>query len=183
MKILASGLLLTSVLASSAWASDYPPGYGVERSCKTQGPVEVCVVNQHYGQYPRLSIRYNGSLQNQTGGLKAWIQLNGRSGLYAFENSSDTLSLNEPESYRCFVGPLPDWYQGPYGSCLYEHTGAEVGSMIWEVKPEDAAESDLFFYARNQFGTANAWDIELALVDEAGRWDSLYSANYRFRFE
>lgn len=183
MKILAGGLLFSTVLTTSAWASDYPPGYSVERSCKSEGPVEVCVINQHYGQYPRLSVRYNGSLQNHSGDLKAWIQFNGRSGLFAFDASSDTLVLNEPESYRCFVGPLPDWYQGPYASCLYEHAGAEVGSMIWEVAPVDPLESELFFYARNQFGTANAWDVDLAFVDGAGNWDSLYSSNYHFRFE
>jgi hypothetical protein len=183
MKIRVSGLLYAGLLATPAWASDYPPGYSVERSCKSQGPVEICAVNQHYGQYPRLTVRYTGPLQNQSGDLKAWVQLNGRSGLFAFNAATDTLHLNEPESYRCFVGPLPDWYQGPYGSCIYAPAGAQVGSLIWEVKPIEKAEADLFFYARNQFGTANAWDIELALVDGAGNWDSLYSDNYRFRFE
>jgi hypothetical protein len=58
------------------------------------------------------------------------------------------------------------------------------GGLAWKVTREVApAEQDLLFYARNDRGLANAWDIELSFVDESGNWDSLEGQNFRFRFE
>lgn len=48
--------------------------------------------------------------------------------------------------------------------------------------PAPDAERALFFYARNSFGTANNWDVEVAFVGDDGSWDSKLGANYRFTF-
>lgn len=166
-----------------AEASNYPPGYAVERSCQTKGPVEVCAVNQHYGQYPRLNIYYKGVLteNNSSGKLNAWIQMNGRRGFYPF--SDNTLLISEPVAYFCWVGGVPEGHEGPYAGCLYPTHTEPAGSIVWELNPIPQDELDLFFYARNQYGIGNAWDVELAFVNEAGQWDSNWSQNYRFRFE
>ncbi len=175
-----AALLLFS-FASLAEASDYPPGYAVESRCQTKGPVRVCAINRNYGSYPRLHIQYKGYLGTRQP-LSAWISFNGRSNVYPFPTPRDTLTLNEPVPYRCWVGGLPDGQVGPYGPCARPHS-QPVGSLVWEIVPIAAKERDLFYYARNEWGRANAWDIELAFVDQNGRWDSIYGENYVFRFE
>jgi len=37
-----------------------------------------------------------------------------------------------------------------------------------EVSPIPQAEQDLFFWTRNNFGGANAWDIEVAFLSDDG---------------
>ena len=188
MKTFPFGVLATlGILSVRAEASNYPPGYVVERTCQAQGPVDVCAVNHHYGNYPRINIYYKGYLLGAEGGINAWIQFNGRSGFYPLDLvKSDLyyrLLLNEPLAYFCWVGGVPDWYQGPYVGCRYPTHSEPEGSLVWEVNPIPQSETDLFFYARNQHGLANAWDIELAFVDSEGRWDSNSSQNFKFRFE
>lgn len=160
-------------------ASDYPPGYSVESSCQSQGPLEVCTNNHHYGNFPRITLHYRGYLTAPK--KSAWIKFNGKEGAFAFQ-TQDTLSINNPVSYRCWAGGIPDFYQGPYGACLYHNPPAPEG-LVWEINPIPADETDLLFYARNDNGMANAWDIEIAIFDEQSNWDSQFGNNYRFRFE
>ena len=189
--------LLLGVVASvsqttPARASNYPPGYGIESSCQTNGPVEVCAINQHYGSYPRLTIRYQGELiRSEYGRISAWVSLNGKSGAFRMRNYdfAESLALNAPYSNMCFshaevlsepppAAPRPD-----YPWCRATNPRAMSPSLEWEVAPIPQAELELFTYARNEFGRANAWDIQLAFVADNGAWDSHSNANYSFRFE
>ena len=58
--------------------------------------------------------------------------------------------------------------------------------IIRHAKTEQVAAPDaeraLFFYARDNFGGANNWDLEVAFVSDDGQWDSKFGANYRFTF-
>ena len=56
------------------------------------------------------------------------------------------------------------------------------GGTTWYSLPAPDAERALFFYARDSFGGANNWDVEVAFVADDGSWDSLFGANYRFTF-
>jgi hypothetical protein len=179
-----SGLLL----AGSAQASWYPPGYEVETSCQENGPVRICAVNQHYGSYPRLHITYFGYLlEKEWGKLSVWVKLNGRSGTFNLTNINFTeqVWLNRPKPYLCYVngdgGGGEQNGDGRYKNC--KRTFEPEGGLVWEVEPVPAAEADLFFYARTPDGGGNVWDIELAFSSRNGAWDSLMGQNYTFRFE
>jgi hypothetical protein len=180
-------------LHQTALASFYPPGYVIQRTCQTQGFVEVCAVNHHWGSFPRLSVKYTGGLMaNSWGHVSAYMKLNGRDSVYPMTNSNFTehLYLNEPKPYLChtvdsnLAEPLPRPPQGGgYGWCAYTRAPGG-GGLVWEVHPMPAHEADLFFYARDEFGRSNAWDVEVAFVSTlTGEWDSLSGMNYRFRFE
>ena len=165
--------IFVAVSSTAVFASNYPPGYAVERSCQTQGPVEVCAVNQNYGGFPRLEIRYSGYLGAQ--GVNAWVQLNGREGTFAVTDGA--LYLNNPNAYMCVVGgTMPH-----YPACEYSASTSN-GTVVWETKPVAEQEQQLFYYARNENGVGNAWDVSIAFVDGEGRWDSLFGGNYVFRF-
>lgn len=186
----ASLLAFAAVLvpSSPSVASFYPPDYVIESRCQTNGPVEVCAINQHYGNYPRLTVRYRGGLQaTQWGRLSAWVELNGRSNTFRMTNADyvDSVALNDPDTYLCYAKDPQKENQeipaGPYALC--KRTEAEGGPLVWEATPVPPAESELFFYAKDERGLANAWDVQVAVVADDGRWDSQAGRNYRFRFE
>jgi hypothetical protein len=172
-----------------AFASFYPPGYVVENKCHTVGTVEVCALNQHYNSYPRLTVRYTGTLlQESWGRISAFVKLNGRSGLYRMKNFdfAETVRPGEPNPYLCItrdtLNPTVELPSGQFGWCNYT-AAPGGGGLTWEVKEIPENETQLYFFARDEFGRANAWDVEVAFVTDSGVWDSLNGDNYRFRFE
>ncbi len=186
------GILASLAHTTAANASNYPPGYGVEQTCQTSGPVEVCAINQHYGSYPRLTIRYQGELiRSQYGRISTWVSLNGKSGTFRMRNFdyAETAALNAPHATMCFshaqvfADPPPATPRPDFAWCSATTSGATTASLEWEVAPIPQAESELFTYARSEFGRANAWDIQLAFAADNGAWDSHDGANYSFRFE
>jgi hypothetical protein len=177
MKIM---LIISFFLVSTAsMASDYPPGYPVESQCQTQGSVEVCAKNHHSGSFPRLSIHYDGHVLKPK--KSAYVKLNDQAGVFKFTDEHN-LYLNEPVSYRCWAGGLPESYTGPYVACNDKHLGSE-GELVWEVKSIPPSETNLFLHAQNDQGLPMAWAIEIAVVDELGQWDSIFGQNYQFLFE
>ena len=172
--------------ASRAEASFYPPSYVIETTCKSDGPVEVCALNQRYGM-PQLVVRYTGSLMaTQWGRISANVKLNGRDGTFRMQNASyqESVKLGDPqEEYICSIADSnnPDWKPSPPGR-LCPLPATPGGGTTWYFVPAPDAERALFFYARDSFGGANNWDIEVALVADDGRWDSKFGANYRFTF-
>jgi hypothetical protein len=186
-------LFLGLALPSSALASFYPPGYEIQKSCQTQGPVEVCAINHRYGSFPRLSVKYSGPLSASSWGrVSAYVKLNGREGFFPMQNSDfhEILVVNQPKPYLCFAlspnqpdTPSEPTPHGAYGWCRYTR-GEGAGSLVWEVEPLPQQEAQLFFWARNNYGLANAWDVEVAFTSSVtGEWDSQQGSNYRFRFE
>jgi hypothetical protein len=190
-KLASSVAAFVAVLApaSISVASFYPPDYVIETKCQTDGAVEVCATNHKWGNYPRLTVRYrDGYLQaSQWGRLSAYVKLNGREGTFRMTNANyvDSVTLNDPVSYLCYAkdpsNPNQTIPEGPYRLC--ERTEQTGGPLVWEVTPPPQAEADLFFYARTPQGIANAWDVEVAIRSDDGRWDSRFGQNYRFRFE
>lgn len=188
IKQLRTLLLLTpAVMAPQAQASFYPPDYVIQSSCQTQGPVEVCAINQQYGHHPRLSVVYRGELMAaHWGHISAQVKLNGRQGHFKMSNQNyaEHLLLNDPRSYLCRTvdssnPPSEDDQQGQYPWCTYTRAPGG-GGLVWEVEPAPANESEIFFFARNQFGQANAWDLEVSFESDSGEADR---SAYVFRFE
>lgn len=190
-------LLTMSVvfLAPKAQASFYPPDYVIQTSCQTQGPVEVCAINQQYGHHPRLSLVYRGELMAEHWGrIAARVNLNGRQGVYQMSNHNyaEYLVLNDPRSYLCWVWdsnnpPAEGDRPGQYPWCR-STSAPGGGGVVWEIEPAPASENEIFFFARNQFGQANAWDVEVSFEPDSGASDqnrdgSGYKKSYVFRFE
>jgi hypothetical protein len=189
MKKLLSLIALLPAIHGIAAASDYPPGYVVSNRCQTSGPVEVCAINRESGSFPRLRILYKGQLlESSWGSISAFVKLNGKSGKFKMSNYNFTESLliGGFAYSRCFVKDSNTPDAPPpvqYGWCKGDGVPGG-GGLVWEVtRGVNPAEQDLLFYARNERGIANAWDIELSFVDESGNWDSLEGQNFRFRFE
>ncbi|HMU40652.1 MAG TPA: hypothetical protein PKE31_16710 [Pseudomonadota bacterium] len=173
-------------IPNMAQASFYPPSYVIEQSCKSDGPVEVCALNQHYGM-PQIVVRYTGPLQaTQWGRISAWVKLNGRDGNFRMQNASyqESVKLGDPqEEYICSIADSlhPEWKPSPPGR-LCPLPAQPGGGTTWYSVPAPDAERALFFYARDNFGGANNWDLEVAFVSDDGQWDSKFGANYRFTF-
>lgn len=190
MKTILSLIAMMPALSTIASASDYPPGYVISTRCQSNGPVEVCALNREYGSFPRLSVRFKGTLlENSWGRISAFVKLNGKSGMFKMSNYNFTenLLIGSFDYGRCIVKdsntPEAQPPRGEYGWCKGDGVPGG-GGLVWEVtRGVNPAEQDLLFYARNERGVANAWDIELSFVDEWGNWDSLEGQNYRFRIE
>lgn len=190
---LGAGLLTAAAfLTSNAQASFYPPDYVIQKTCQTQGPVEVCAINQQYGHHPRLSLVYRGELMAEHWGrISALVKLNGRQGLYKMTNHNyaEYLVLNDPRSYLCWTldseNPPAGERPGQYPWCRYS-SAPGASNLVWEIEPAPAHESEIFFYARNQFGQANAWDLEVSFESDSGETErngSGFKQAYIFRFE
>ncbi|MFW7379201.1 MAG: hypothetical protein ACOH5I_10370 [Oligoflexus sp.] len=186
-KSLIGGWLIALVslsTANSAQASFYPPDYIIEKKCLEQGPVEVFAFNQYYGRYPRLQISYWGYLlEEEWGQISVYVSLNGRALSSPMENHNytETVILNKPYFYLCHAQENDEVeIEGPYPRCRCDH---DEGGLAWETEPVPTEEASLFADAKNEYGQANAWDIELAFYSKSGDWDSNDNKNYRFRFE
>ncbi len=182
----ASAFVTVFLSAGVAAASFYPPSYVIETACQRSGPVEVCALNQHYGM-PQLQVRYTGTLMaTQWGRISAYVKLNGRDGTFRMQNVSftESVKLGDPqEEYICSIADSlnPDWKPSPPAR-LCPLPAQPGGGTTWYSTPAPDAERALFFYARDGFGGANNWDVEVAFVADDGTWDSRFGANYRFTF-
>lgn len=187
-RLAVGGLVLGLTVGwGEARASFYPPSYVTETQCKREGPVEVCTWNRRWGM-PQLVIKYTGPLMTtQWGRISVYAKLNGRDGVFRLANASyvESIVLGKPqEEYICQVldsnrpGDMPP---PPTRVCPLPAVPGG-GPPQWYFVPAPAAQLGLFFYARNPFGVANNWDVEVAFVSEDGQWDSKGGANYRFTF-
>jgi hypothetical protein len=163
--------------------SFYPPGYVISTECRTDGPVEICALNRGSG-VPQLRIRYAGYLlAEQWGRISAWVRLNGREGTFRLENRDFAEWANLGALRDVKLCAIPDSTgvnpTAPQYPVCTDRDPVPGGSVTWTSKPAPEAEQALFFYARNQFGLANDWDVEVAFVSDDGRWDSRFGANYR----
>lgn len=181
-----SGFVAATLASGAADASFYPPSYVIETACQSDGPVEVCALNHHYGM-PQVVVRYRGPLMaTQWGRISAYVKLNGRDGTFRMQNASytESVKLGDPqEEYICSIADSlnPSWTPAPPGR-LCPLPAQPGGGLTWYSLPAPDAERSLFFYARDSFGSANNWDIEVALVADDGTWDSKSGRNYRFTF-
>lgn len=145
--------------AGSQLASNYPPNYMWGSQCVEDATFKLCRTSSN--SHAALRIEYRGQLQGHPG-LAYYVKLNGRDGVYAPEPGYDYLALTNGYT-RC------DYIQGSGSS--------------WDCKDAPQAMKDLFFWARDEHGNLNDWDLEVAVVDGDGRWDSRFGANYHFRID
>lgn len=187
VRFLAGSMFVAASLCDgAASASFYPPSYVIETACQSDGEVEVCALNQRYGM-PQLVVRYHGTLlTTQWGRISAYVKLNGRDGTFRMQNASytESVKLGDPqEEYICSIADSlnPSWTPAPPGR-LCPLPARPGGGLTWYSTPAPDAERALFFYARDSFGSANNWDVEVAFVADDGSWDSKFGGNYRFTF-
>lgn len=175
MKISVAALFASVLAPALATASNYPPNYVVESQCQEQGNVKVCAINQHYGTYPRLSVVYNGQLlATQWGRIGARVSFNGRSGLFPMSNAnySESVVIGDLTGVSLCVDASSPSVGRPYPAC--------TGQGSWNFSLPSAADADLLFYARNDRGSANAWDVSVSFEAQDGSRDFRIST---FRFE
>ncbi|KAI8854617.1 hypothetical protein BC829DRAFT_412763 [Chytridium lagenaria] len=200
--IIAAVAALSQLVAPSAAVaverrSNYPPGYVVSTSCQEVFPVKVCAINKGYGS-PRVRVTYNksGYLWNFGSPLSAWVKVNGASGIFGNFTAdlndqgaavSATYSIGEFRDVKyCYQGTVaenstyvPPYIGGGYGRCpvtpLYPLLPGAVneGYLGWFYNPAPASEVALV----SQSGT---WNVEVAVTNAVGNWDSKFGANYRF---
>ncbi|MCA2960110.1 MAG: hypothetical protein IOD12_07650 [Silvanigrellales bacterium] len=165
-------------LASVANASNYPPDYVIDSECKVVGPARVCAQNRRYGGWPRFTVSYQGPLQaTQWGRISVYVSLNGRQGVFPMANSNfvEMVSVGGLRNVSTCVPAGSPSVGRPYPAC--------TGGGSWNYSLPSQAELDVMFYARDQVGQPNAWDMSFAFVAEDGTWDSANGANYSIRFE
>ncbi|KAJ3207003.1 hypothetical protein HDU67_007811 [Dinochytrium kinnereticum] len=177
--------------------SNYPPGYVVQVDCKRIDAVEVCALNKGLGS-PRVKVIYHsaGYLWDQASPLSAYVKVNNADGTFGpftadpspGAPSSASYSVGEFSGvtycYRGTVSEDPDYvptFSGGYRRCPVTDLfpllpgGVGEGSFRWFYNPAPAAENALV-------SQAGQWNVQVAVVNAKGSWDSLSGYNYRFTF-
>lgn len=152
---------------ASDLASNYPPNYSWSRRCVADETFELCQEVQS-GTRSNLFVFYKGLLKDN-GNLSVYVNLNGRDGTF----------------------PLDQRLQAQYPGPFMPATKLTDGALDCHMSPVNSQYictwasdemKEIFFYARNQW-RFNAWDVQVAVVDGQGNWDSRFGENYRYRFE
>ena len=156
-------LLVMSAWVPRAEASNYPPDYPMcyEREIAEVGPFKLIKETLNpYARAFRLTVAYNGELKNSAD-VGFWIRLNG-----------------QEITVRAEQGRYNDVFVELHSSL---HNCTMAGSNGWQCESPDAFEKRIFYYAADQNGRENDWDVEVAAVAK-GRWDSNRGKNYQARF-
>lgn len=162
MKLVLS-LLIASLSSNLALAD----GTSLPRECQVKGPIEVCRSMQDFADGAiQLDIAYNGSLvppysaPNPWKRVSAWVQVN-----YRDESRHAVFAMERGGMSERVVLTNGCLRMGAY--CKVFATPEMRHLLYWTVNPP---------YRLNEL------DLEVAIVDENGLWDSNYGQNYRFRF-
>lgn len=184
--LLGACLLALALPALPAHASNYPPDYPI---CSvddfvTTGPFELIKRTvDPYDEHARLTVAYRGYLRDLYADheINLWVRLNGND-VFVPANAG-----SHDDAYALFdSGPRACVWCGP--NMPYPSAGCEdvvlppQSSGVWSCQEPTATEQHLFFWAFDQWGNQNAWDIEVA-AEAGGQWDSNWGANYYGRFE
>lgn len=182
MKLLLSlSLLFTISLANASW---YPPDYESRQSCKINGPVKVCVINNGSVK-PYLFLEYTGHLIKESWGkIHSWVSVNGVTDEdYKLNNSNYTekVYINKYTNIMlCWRNKAPEHATGEHRVCPKKYSKETTGSLVWYSEAPTEKDRKLF---ANVYPRQKEWDISIAIYDENGRWDSNNGNNYNFRFE
>ena len=165
MKLRHFSLVLVAVFSSSigALATQYPADYEVRSEEQTQGSVAVMRSLQLNYDLAALDNAYKGPLLGRPG-LQAWVQVNYNDGPHR-----GIFAFNPPQAggfaeLRITGGCLAS---APDDAC------AVPGTKLMNY---------LLLFAQ-QGDTLNALDVEIAITDGQGNWDSNNGNNYRFKFD
>lgn len=145
--------------------------------CAKTFPFQVCRGKQLSGKYV-LDVQYFGKLYPEAkslkGSLSVYVKLNGKDGnfemaldpsgdkyieLGAFRSSEPAAETLLTNGKRC----KPKYYNN------------------FDCQEPSKEEQDVMFWAVNDSGQVNAWDIEVAVKNQNGEWDSNNQANFKFR--
>lgn len=177
---------VATLAPADASASNYPPDYPVCSSSDTlhTGPFELIRnTTNPWGHHAKLTIAYRGYLRSffPDDQINFYVKLNGND---AFVDAS---AGSNDDAYVLFTAGPRDCamcidYQAPPGSACAQYIAGGGSSGSWLCNAETPTEQNLFYWAFNNNGQQNAWDIEVA-AEANGWWDSNYGYNYRARFE
>lgn len=184
---LAPALLAAALLPTEAEASNYPPSYPIcsVEDHVTTGPFELVreTVDPYNEGHAYLTVAYRGYLRDWYADdeINLWIRLNGNDvfvpastgthdDAYAFFDSG-------PRACVWCVPNMPYYVEACDGV-----TPPPPSSGAWICQEPTATEQHLFFWAFDEWGNQNAWDIEVA-AEANGQWDSNWGANFHGRFE
>lgn len=164
---------------ASAHASDYPPDYPIcsVYDSATTGPFEVIRHTRRLpGRLATLTVSYRGFLRGlyPDNEISIYIQLNGRQETLAASagTHSDAYVFLDAGPRACTK--CMRYLNTPLCNAHFEAGGLEG---VWVCQQPSAVENNLFFYAFNNNGNQNAWDISLAATSH-GQWDSNLGNNY-----
>lgn len=169
-----------------AHASLYGPDYDVCSAVDvaTTGPFTVVrdfvdLADEHI----KLTVAYDGYLRDTHADdeISLYIRLNGHDALIAAQagqNDDAYVLLNSGIRDCRWCEPNSPNNAAECVAALYP-----VGAAgVWHCQQPSASEQHLFFWAFDQVGGLNAWDLELA-AEAGGEWDSDYGANFDLRLE
>jgi len=171
LSLLASAALVTALPTTEAVASNYPPSYvscGTVDSITT-GPFELLKHTLSLsGRRARLTVAYRGYLRDwyPDHEINLWIRLNGHDVFVPAQAGTHN------DAYVMFDSGPRD--------CVW--TTPPNTSGVWVCNNPTPTEANLFFWAFNEWGGQNAWDIEVA-AESHGQWDSNWGSNFHGRFE
>ncbi|MCA9699971.1 MAG: hypothetical protein KC431_20775 [Myxococcales bacterium] len=182
---LALGSASLVALPSLAEASNYPPDYdtcGINEYAYT-GPFEL-ILDQVQPDHAKLTVAYRGYLRDwfPDEDINIYISLNGNDAFIgaspgSYDDAYVFLNSGPRACAWCAPGDPPN---NP--SVCDEITLPEGSSGMWTCQDPSALEEHLFYWAFNQWGGRNDWDIQLA-AEANGYWDSNWGANYGAYFD
>lgn len=145
-------------------ASNYPSNYPTYSDRQTNGPVEIVRSAQGSGAVS-LRILYKGPLKSSATSLFVYIKINYLSG-----SRQATFPMEKIFTFGKFDGYTVTVTNG----CLVGMMGGCALAGSDEMK-------HLFYWASGARGL-NKLEMEIAIADGRGGWDSNYSQNYKFHF-
>jgi hypothetical protein len=180
----AAPLALALSLTTAAEASNYPPDYNLcgDRDTLTSGPFEfIRDTVDTYDGHARLTVAYRGQLRNVCADdqINFYVRLNGNDAfLEANPGSNGDAYIFLDSGPRACVFCYPGSYYSACDGISYPYNSGGH----WVCSDPTPTEEHLFFWAFNENGDQNAWDIDVA-AECNGQWDSNWGSNYAVRFE
>ncbi|MDC3960657.1 hypothetical protein [Polyangium jinanense] len=167
-------------------ASMYPPSYptcGIVDTVST-GPFEIIRNSVDlYDAHALLTIAYRGYLRDMypDDEINIYVQLNDNDAfLPASAGTNDDAYVVLDSGPRNCVWCSNGGYGG-YSVCD-GLTFPPYSSGQWVCGDMSPTEEHLFYWAFNEYGAQNAWDIQVA-AESHGNWDSNWGFNYYGRLE
>lgn len=189
VKMLLAALALALVLpAAPAVASNYPPDYPTCNMTDrvTSGPFELI---RHTTRIPghgsTLTISYRGYLRSKYSDnqIKFYVRLNGQDpqpilGTPMLQASAGSngdayvyLNAGVRSCSMCMEYLADSWPE-----CKAFLDAGNYGGQ-WLCQQPSALENHMFYWAFNEYGGLNAWDVFVA-AEANGEWDSNFGMNY-----
>ncbi len=189
VKMLLAAVTMALVLpAAQAQASNYPPDYPVCNVTDkvTSGPFEIIRNTKRLpGRGSSLTISYRGYLRSKypDNQIKIYVSLNGQNpqpvlGTPLIQASAGSngdayiyLNAGVRNCQMCQAYMASGWPE------CKAHLDAGNPEGQWLCQQPSALENHMFYWAFDQNGYLNAWDVSVA-AEANGEWDSNMGANY-----